>query len=287
MSDQAALDTYRTLRAGMVAAGILLGLGLIGYIVGHGVPNSISATFYTDLRTIFVTTLLAVGLALVAVKGRPGPENTLLDIAGVLIPVVGFVPTPITDPTCPVPGKGCIPAALDSAIDLNLWAYLGMGVIGLAVAGVRMGWASRTSMPWSRGSRVGLGLLALIWAIYAGTYLLARPFFVQYAHYTSAISFFLLLIGAVWINSRRTRGNADLARLPVSAYRQIYRAIAVAMVAAIGVGVAVFMLTGNQNAVVGDRFPVVFWIEAVLLLLFVTYWVFQTVELWFVTQPQS
>ncbi len=91
----------------------------------------------------------------------------------------------------------------------------------------------------------------------------------------------------MWINSRRTRGNADLARLPVSAYRRIYRTIAVAMVAAIGVGVAVFLLTGNQNAVVGDRFPVVFWIEAVLLLLFVTYWVFQTVELWFITQPQG
>ena len=46
-------------------------------------PASISATFYSDLRTIFVTTLLAVGLALVAVKGRPGGENTLLDVAGV------------------------------------------------------------------------------------------------------------------------------------------------------------------------------------------------------------
>ena len=289
MSDQAALDTYRTLRAGMVAAGLVLGLGLIRYIFGpgHGVPNSISATFYTDLRTVFVTTLLAVGLALVAVKGRQGPENTLLDIAGVLIPVVAFVPTPINDPTCPVPGRGCIPPAFDGQVDLNLWAYLGMGLIGLAVAGLRMGSASRTLTPWSPSSRIGLVVLALIWALYTGTYLLARPFFVQYAHYTSAISFFLLLIGAVWINSRSTRGNPNLEKVPVSVFRRVYRAIAIVMVAAILAGVAVFLVTGSQNAVVGDRFPIVFWIEAVLLVLFVTYWVFQTVELWYITQPPT
>lgn len=287
MGNQAALDTYRTLRAGMVAAGLLLGLGLIGYILGpgHGVPNSISATFYTDLRTVFVTTLLAVGLALVAVKGRQGPENTLLDIAGVLIPVVAFVPTPATDPTCPVPDRGCVPPAFDTAIDLNLWAYLGMGLIGLVAAGLRMGWAARAHTSWSRGGRIGLLALAGVWVAYAGTFLLARSFFVQYAHYTSAIAFFLLLIGAVWINSRKARGNADLAKLGVSVYRRVYRVIAIAMVAAIVVGVGVFLLTGNQNAVVGDRFPVVFWIEAVLLALFITYWVFQTIELWYITQP--
>lgn len=289
MSDRAALDTYRTLRAGMVAAGLLLGLGLVRYIFGpgQGVPKSISATFYTDLRTIFVTTLLAVGLALVAVKGRRGLENTLLDIAGVLVPVVAFVPTPINDPTCPVAGRGCVPPAFDGAIALNLWAYLGMGLIGLVVAALRMGWASRTLTPWSRSSRVGLGVLALIWVLYTGTYLVARPFFVQFAHYTSAISFFLLLIGAVWINSRSTRGNPNLEKVSVSVFRRAYRAIAIVMVVAIVAGIAVFGMTGSQNAVVGDRFPIVFWIEAVLLVLFVTYWILQTVELWSITQPPS
>ncbi len=287
MGDRAALDTYRTLRAGMVAAGLILGLGLVGYILGagHGVPASISATFYTDLRTVFVATLLAVGLALVAVKGRQGAENTLLDVAGVLIPVVAFVPTPVTDPTCPVPGRGCVPPAFDGQVDLNLWAYLGTGLIGLVVAGLRMGRASRTPTPWSPGSRIGLAVLALVWTLYTGTYLLARPFFVQYAHYTSAVAFFVLLICAVWINSRRTQGNPNLAKVPVPVFRRVYRAIAIAMVAAILSGVVVFLVTGSQNAVVGDRFPVVFWIEAVLLVFFVTYWVVQTIELWSITQP--
>jgi hypothetical protein len=287
LEDKAALDTYRTLRAGLVAVGVLLAVGLIVHIVRSGgrVPGSISATFYADdLRGIFVATLLAVGLALVAVKGRPGPENTLLDIAGVLIPVVGFVPTPIADPSCPVPGRDCVPVTLHPAIDTNMWAYLSAGAVALIVAGLRM-WYVRSSTPWSASTRTGLAVVAALWVVYAGAYAFVRPVFIQYAHYTSAISFFLLLIAVVWINGRNSLGVNDLADLSGTTYRRIYRIIAIVMLVAVGVGVVAFIVTGQQNAVVDDRFPVVFWIEAVLLALFVTYWVFQTVELWFFTLP--
>ncbi|MGC3993441.1 MAG: hypothetical protein QM779_04830 [Propionicimonas sp.] len=288
MDDPAALDTYRTLRAGMVAAGILLGLGLIGYIVGSGwrVPGSISATFYTDVRSIFVSTLLAVGLALVAVKGRQGLENTLLDVAGVLIPVVAFVPTPIADPTC-ASARDCVPPDLHPAIALAMGAYLGMGLVGLVVAWGRLAWAARTHTPWTVSSVRGMVALTALLAVYTGAFLFARPFFIQYAHYTSAITFFLLLVIAVWINSRNPPGATALGSMSALAYRRVYRIIAIAMVAAVGIGVVVFAATGSQNAVVGDRFPAVFWIEVVLLALFVTYWVFQTIELWYVTQPPT
>lgn len=287
LEDTAALDTYRTLRSGLVTIGLLLAVGLVVHIVrvGGRVPPSISATFYTDdLRGIFVATLLAVGLALVTVKGRPGPENTLLDIAGILIPVVGFVPTPIADPSCPVAGRDCVPAALHSAIETNMLAYLGAGLVALVVAGLRM-WSVRSSAPWSASARSGVFALAALWVVYAGGYGFFRPVFIQFAHYTSAISFFLLLIVVVWINGRNTLGVGDLADLSAVAYRRIYRTIAIVMLVAIAAGVVVFAVTGQQNAVVDDRFPVVFWIEAVLLTLFVTYWVFQTVELWSFTVP--
>ncbi len=287
LEDKAALDTYRTLRAGLVAIGLLLGVGLVVHIVRAGgrVPPSISATFYSDdLRGIFVATLLSVGLALVAVKGRPGAENTLLDIAGVLIPVVGFVPTPVADPSCPVPGRDCVPVALHAAIDTNMWAYLGAGLVALVVAGLRM-WSVRSSTPWSLSTRRGLVVVGVLWLVYAGAYAFARPVFIQFAHYTSAISFFLLLIVVVWINGRTSLGINDLADLSGTTYRRIYRTIAIAMLAAVAIGIVVFVVTGQQNAVVDDRFPVVFWIEAVLLTLFVTYWVFQTVELWNYSVP--
>lgn len=287
VEDEAALDTYRTLRSGLVTIGLLLAVGLVVHIVRTGgrVPPSISATFYSDdLRGIFVATLLAVGLALVTVKGRPGAENTLLDIAGILIPVVGFVPTPIADPSCPVPGRDCVPVALHPAIDTNMLAYLGAGLVALVVAGLRM-WLVRSSSPWSASARTGVFALAALWLVYAGAYGFFRPVFIQFAHYTSAITFFVLLIVVVWINGRTSLGIGDLADLSAKTYRRIYRTIAIVMLAAVTVGVIIFAVTGQQNAVVDDRFPVVFWIEAVLLALFVTYWIFQTVELWSFTVP--
>jgi hypothetical protein len=53
-------------------------------------------------------------------------------------------------------------------------------------------------------------------------------------------------------------------------------------------GVAAFIITGRQNYVItatAQPFPVIFWVEAVLLSLFVVYWALQTVELWNHTVP--
>lgn len=291
MKWQASLDTYRTLRAGLVATGLLLAVGLGFHIAGPeaGVPASISATYYTPLGGLFVATLLAVGLALVAVKGREGGENTLLDIAGALIPVAAFVPTPIPSPECPDPGRDCVPATLHPAVDLALRAYLTMGLVVLVVAVIRMLVAARTRNRWSVTGRRGLAAMALVWLGATGTYLLARPLFLLYAHYAAAISFFLLLVVVVWINGRQALGLNALAHLPAAWYRRVYRVIAAAMLIATVAGVAMFVATGRQNAVVGGPapFPVIFWIEVVLLGLFITYWVFQTVELWNHTVPPA
>jgi hypothetical protein len=290
METQASLDTYRSLRAGMVAAGLLLAMGLVFYALqpGVGIPPSISATFYSSLSTVFVATLLTVGLALIAVKGRLGVENTLLDVAGTLIPVVAFVPTPTFSSECPVPGRDCVPASLHPAVDINIRAYLTVGVVAIVVAWVRMTIAARTPTPWTLATRRGLIPPALIVVAFGVAYLAVRPVFIQFAHYTAAIGFFLLLMVVVWINGRRSVETVDPANVPAAWYRGVYRTIATLMLAALGGGVAMFAATGNQNAVVnggGTPFPVIFWIEAVLLTLFVSYWVVQTVELWNYTVP--
>ena len=290
METQASLDTYRSLRSGMVAAGLLLAMGLVFYIVGpgRGIPPSISATFYSPLSTVFVATLLTVGLALIAVKGRLGTENTLLDVAGALIPVVAFVPPPTLSPECPDPARDCVPPSLHPAVDINIRAYLAVGVVALVIAWIRMTIAARTPTPWTLSTRRGLVPPAVVLVLFGGAYLLARPTFIQFAHYTAAISFFLLLVVVVWINGRRSVETDDPANASTDAYQRIYRTIATAMLLAVAGGVAIFAVTGNQNAVVaagGTPFPVVFWIEAVLLTLFVAYWVVQTVELWNYTLP--
>ena len=148
------LDTYRALRLGMVAAGLLLLVSVVLECLRiGGIPGSISATFYSPVRSIFVATLLTVGLALVAIKGRPGWENGLLDIAGLLVPLVAFVPTPVTLAsiadgatlryTCPDRGQACVPPELapmwpTMRLPISWWAASGLCSSGCAGGGCQI-----------------------------------------------------------------------------------------------------------------------------------------------------
>ncbi|MGH3366230.1 MAG: hypothetical protein ACRDOY_03415 [Nocardioidaceae bacterium] len=114
--DFAARKTYRYLRVAVVAMAVLLGVS-VGFEIVFGprgdILDSISAYYYTPVRGVFVGALLAVGLGLVAIKGREGPEDLMLNLAGMLAPLVALVPTPIS---VPVAGfeveRRTVPAAL-------------------------------------------------------------------------------------------------------------------------------------------------------------------------------
>ncbi len=287
----AELETYRTLRLGMVAGGLLLGTGVVGYIISVGgrIPQSVSATFYTPIQTIFTGTLILVGLALVTVKGRPGWENTLLDVAGVLIPMVAFVPTPIQDASCEPAGQDCVPLPLVGGVVLNVGAYLALGLLALGYL-----WARRLfegqNKEWDGPTTKGIAVVTGVWLLIGAIFFLARPQFLQFAHYASAISFFVILGVVVFINASYTAPIDPAIDKPASWYRGWYRVIAWMMVGFALFGVVVFLVTGTQNFVYTDApapFPVIFWIEVVLLTLFVLYWVLQTVELWDQTVPTS
>ncbi len=287
----AELETYRALRLGMVAGGLLLGTGVVGYIISAGlrIPPSVSATFYTPIQTIFTGTLILVGLALVAVKGRPGWENTLLDVAGVLIPMVAFVPTPIQDTTCVPAGKDCVPLPLVEGVSLNVGAYLVLGMVALGYLWLRR-LLEGTNNEWDGPTTRGIATVTGVWLLVAAIFFFARPQFLQFAHYASAISFFVILGVVVFINASYTAPVDPAIDKPASWYRGWYRAIAWLMVAFALFGVVVFLVTGTQNFVYTETsrpFPVIFWVEVVLLTLFVLYWVLQTVELWNQTVPDS
>ncbi|MCC6497864.1 MAG: hypothetical protein IT193_16555 [Propionibacteriaceae bacterium] len=294
MDDPSAeLETYRTLRLGMAAGGLLLGLALVWFIglPEVPVPRSVSATYYSPIENVFVGSLIAVGLALVAVKGRPGWENGLLDVAGVLIPLVALVPTPIQDPSCRPAGTDCVPLDLVQGVELNVGAYLTLGLIALGYLWLRRWRAASTGKPWEGPTTRGLTALSALWLLVASVFLLARPAFLQYTHYAAAIAFFAILVAVVWINARRTTA-ADAAFVkPESWYRRWYLGIAIAMLVFVVAGVALFLATGSQNAVItatpSAPIPVIFWVEVCLLALFIGYWALQTVELWNHTVPPS
>ncbi|WP_159096479.1 hypothetical protein [Miniimonas sp. S16] len=295
-TSEATLDTYRALRVALVGAGLLLIFSVVLQSVRVGaVPSSISATFYSPVRGVLVSVLLAVGLALVAIKGRPGLENGLLDLAGLLVPLVGFVPTPIVlatlpavdaaDFVCPDPGVACVPADVVPGVENNAAAYGLLGVVALGYVWLRLLAAARAGQAWRSRTTRGVATATLAWAALGAWFLFGRTSFLMHAHYVCAVGFFALLTAVVWLNGRNTQPGADLLRMSERGYRRWYYGIAVTMAAAVIVAIVVFLVRGD--GAVPETLPVTFWLEIVLLLAFVAFWVLQTAEHWNHTAPPA
>ncbi len=86
--------TYRYVRLGIIGAVAAIFVSLIAYGTTFGWPRSISALYYTPGATVFVGALFAVSLGLLALSGH-SVEQALLDLAGVVAPLIAIVPTVI------------------------------------------------------------------------------------------------------------------------------------------------------------------------------------------------
>ncbi|WP_125776534.1 hypothetical protein [Antribacter gilvus] len=90
-----AAATYLYLRVAIILMIVLLAGAVIAWDRSpqNDVPlGSISASWYTPVQSIFVGVLVAVGAAMIAIRGR-GLQEPLLNFAGLFAPVVAFVPT--------------------------------------------------------------------------------------------------------------------------------------------------------------------------------------------------
>lgn len=272
----ASRKTYRYLRVAVVAMAVLLAVSVgieIWFGPRSGILDSISAYYYTPVRGVFVGSLVAVGLGLVAIKGREGPEDIMLNLAGMLAPLVALVPTPISVPVAGfVVQRRTVPAALVPAVENNVASLIVLGVIGLvfARATVEEGPYRSTHLRSMAGAAVLLAGLA-VW------FGLGRDSFLEFGHYAAAVPMFGLIVGVAVINARNTQRGAVTSRLARATYRRAYAAIAVAMGATIVVAGVVFLLDSAGN---GPFSSWVFWVEVVLLALFAAFWVLQTAEFW-------
>lgn len=279
--DDRTRKTYRYLRVAVVALALLLMVSLLIEIATNDWSpafGSISGFYYTPVRSVFVGALVAVGPVLIAIKGRAGWEDSLLDVAGALVPVVALVPTPILPVagvySCEVADRKCVPEELVHGVVNNVSALLVVGAAGVVFAW----WQSRGSDEVS--ARRGLLVAAVLWLITAVFLWVPalQGFFLKSAHYSAAITFFVLLAGVAWVNGQRVAARPSISDAASARFRGAYRGIATAMVlAALLTGVA-FLLTWWAR--VAMPFMTIFVIEAVLLLLFVAFWTLQTVENW-------
>lgn len=257
------IKTYRYLRVGMVGLVLLLGAALVRQLVADSweLRPSISDYYYTPVRAVFVSALVAIGVCLIVLKGNTPWEDTFLNLAGMLSPVVAFVPTPARG-TC---GPQGVPADIAANIDNNVWALLMGGLAGLVATFVI---ARRSGGSLRPGHAVGGGLLISSAVFVAGAaWFFASPdSFGCGAHFTAAIVMFVFIIAVVAWNAWGAAGQSLRG-----AGRTSYGVLApVMIVSAVVLGVLAWQ--GLPHGV--------FWIEATLITQFAVFWVIQSRELW-------
>ncbi|MCA1706547.1 MAG: hypothetical protein LC808_26095, partial [Actinobacteria bacterium] len=137
--DSAAIVTYRYLRFGMVVIAFALVVSILYQWRTAGCwQGSISAYYYTPARPIFVSGMIAIAISLMVIKGSTPVEDLLLNTAGMLAPVVAFVPTTF-EPPC-VRGQALVkvnqklPNDIIRHVENNIFASLVAGFLALAIA---------------------------------------------------------------------------------------------------------------------------------------------------------
>ncbi len=265
-----AIKTYRYLRIGIVAVVVLLATS-IAYerLQVDCWQTSISAYYYTPVRAVFVGGLVAIGVSLIVIKGSTTPEDVFLNVAGMLAPVVAFVPT-ANPGTCwsvrPIPlpvENGKLAPWVEANIHNNITALLVAATIGLLAAvvlaqlkGPGPVTALRTS---ARETQLGLLGAAILLALGTVAFLFWDGF-ATHAHYIAAITMFACLAGATAANAREVWTSSP-------PYARLYLGIAVLMVLTAGL----FATTFAHKVLV---------IEGVEIALFASAWVAQTFEHW-------
>jgi hypothetical protein len=250
-----AIKTWRYLRLAIVALVIGLAVSVIYERAhGHCWQPSISAFYYTPAQGYFVGALVSIGVCLFCLRGNTDLEDVLLNFAGMLAPVVAFVPTPKSFERCSSIVRTVVQPELN--VRNNMTALLIVGALGLlALFFMRDRKAPRIV-------QVGYAAAAVVWLVIGCLFVLADGWFVGNAHGWAATLMFLCIVAVSAVNAREQEGRL----------RHVYAAIAVAMLAAL----VAFPLAGHFL----DWTHWILWIEAVLISLFAAFWLVQTKELW-------
>src|SRR5215207_4461522 len=274
--DVAALKTYRYLRLGMLAATGALAYSIVEEARKPGIGcflGSISGYYYTPVHSVFVGVMVLIGVMLLVIKGRTVIEDACLSLAGMMAPIVAFIPTgddvegvcraSMLDAGRYEPARGS--PLVSASISNNLHALLFAGYVAITLFLVayliqrRLHGAPReyTTGTWVS---LGVGLVLLL----VGSALLRWAFdWVLDGHARAACAMFLFLAVAALANSYfgfRLRHTAKV-------FAWIYGAVGVAMI----VFAVVFVAARADGRSSLDGHLVLF-IEAMEIGLFVVFW---------------
>lgn len=276
------LRSYRYVRIAMV--GLLVGLGVaVGFqsFRQRGLLDSVSAYYYTPAQGMFVGALVGLGACMIALRGTTDLEDVLLNVGGMLAPVVAVVPTSRDDDyetalaACRE-GGGPLLTALDcpsvqaladatkANVENNMVALLTIGGLGI-LATVAFALRDRRGAGPSPGRTawIGMAVAAGVYLVTLLAFVVSLDWFVEHAHYIAAVGLLLCIFLVALVNRRRHREESGTDR-----HADRYTLVAWAMVIVALIGVPLWLA----------GIFALFWLEIVVALLFVVFWTVQTIE---------
>lgn len=296
--DETLVKSYLYVRVALVAVLLFLGAAVAYQSLEQGsILASISAYYYTPAQAVFVSALVALGVSMIALQGTTHAEDVLLNVGGMLAPVVAIIPTSrgadFRDAVAACkesasgagfggpaqPGVDCptVRALVETAeanIDNNMWALFVAGAAGLAVTPTLARHFGKSFLRIRRSYVFAV----ILYAIALAAFIVWRPQFIDLAHYAAAIGLFVSIVLVAIVNAVRHQ-DLELFVDGKLAWDSIRRALlAHERYARIAVAMLVVALVGIPAAAV-QLFPsALFVLEAALILLFAVLWIMQTWE---------
>ncbi|WP_076258975.1 hypothetical protein [Intrasporangium flavum] len=278
--DRDVVFTYRYLRGGMVAMLLMLLLSVVLQwwwgTNGTCWLGSISAYYFTPARTVFVGSLCALGAALVAYKGHSPAEDVLLNFSGFMAFVVAMVPT-VPDERCSVSGTtnpfALSTSAISDAVDNNVWSLIVVGFLALVVTV----WLRRDELldparrPPLRTMLVTVACSGVI-LFELVLFLVLPDRFVALSHGLAAATMVAGVIAVMVLSAFRVQ-DRHTSTEEARTYKRWYLAIAATLAVLLTVTVVAHLTVHGFDHVILIG-------EVIIIVLFCTYWVVQTKELW-------
>ena len=286
------IKSYRYLRLSIVALIVALGTSMAWQVAitdrFNCMEGSVSAYYYTAVHSLFIGALIAMGVSMIAIKGRSTVEDAYFNIAGFLAPVVAIVPTDPSGKLC----SGKHPLSIDRELfvgngmaSLLAGAALTIGAVALILKRrAKNGHAPPVKFRAVFGAATpGVAPAGLVGIGIVIAKLLGKSWLTS-VHLVAAIGVFV----SIWIVvmslcsegfhrfiHRRVAWQDEGSfkhRPPADNVKNLYRAVAVSM--PVG-GAAVAGITALVST---DHWVLV--LEAWEIALFGVFWAVQTGELW-------
>jgi hypothetical protein len=252
------------------------------FTLGWDPLPSLSHYFYTSARSVFVGSLIAASLALLALSGR-NRATVLLDISAIFAPLIALIPTgidadrPVDGLTCPGDAE-CIPDPYLGDVRAGVVAYV-IVVLTVVVAMAVIRRTKRIRVPGAVLVSTIAVVTAVVLAVLAFVPALNADFPFNFWPFPSSIHFLVTLLffgsfaAVPVLMSREPLDEGETP--PTERQKTIYRWITRLMIADLLLLVAAFVLRDQLRG-----FPVVLVGEVIALCLFAWFWWVQTFQRW-------